>query len=48
MSTNQLKTLDPNAKLGVVERVAYGMGDFAGNLIYTAISSFLPVYTMSA
>lgn len=47
MSTKQVKTLDPNAKLGMVERVAYGMGDFAGNLIYTAISSFLLVYYVS-
>ena len=43
----KLQALDPNAKLGVVERVAYGMGDFAGNLIYTAISSFLLVYYVS-
>lgn len=47
MSANQIKTLDPNARLGMVERVAYGMGDFAGNLIYTAISSFLLVYYIS-
>ena len=46
-STKQLKAMDPNAKLGMVERLAYGMGDFAGNLIYTAISSFLLVYYVS-
>ena len=39
--------LDPNAKLGMGERIAYGLGDFAGNLIYTAISSFLLVYYVS-
>lgn len=43
----KLAAMDPNAKLNVVERVAYGMGDFAGNLIYTAISSFLLVYYVS-
>ena len=41
------KNLDPNAKLGMLERIAYGMGDFGGNLIYTAISSFLLVYYIS-
>ena len=41
------KTLDPNAKLSMVERIAYGLGDFGGNLIYTAISSFLLVYYVS-
>lgn len=35
------------AKLGMIERLAYGMGDFGGNLIYTAISSFLLVYYVS-
>ena len=45
--SNQPKLLDPNAKLSMVERIAYGMGDFAGNLIYTAISSFLLVYYVS-
>jgi len=44
MSTQQLKALDPNAKLGFLERVAYGMGDYAGNLVYSAISAFLLVY----
>jgi Na+/melibiose symporter and related transporters len=31
----------------MLERIAYGMGDFGGNLIYTAISSFLLVYYVS-
>ena len=42
-----VKALDPNAKLGMPERIAYGMGDFGGNLIYTTISSFLLVYYVS-
>ena len=37
----------PDAKLGMGERIAYGLGDFGGNLIYTAISSFLLVYYVS-
>ena len=37
----------PDAKLSMVERIAYGFGDFGGNLIYTAISSFLLVYYVS-
>lgn len=43
------KTLNlaPDAKLGMMERIAYGFGDFGGNLIYTAISSFLLVYYVS-
>lgn len=46
MSTNQEK-LDPNAKLSFVERVAYGLGDYAGNLVYSSISAFLLVYYIS-
>ena len=46
MSTNQAK-LDPNAKLSFVERVAYGLGDYAGNLVYSSISAFLLVYYIS-
>ena len=37
----------PDAKLSMMERIAYGFGDFGGNLIYTAISSFLLVYYVS-
>ena len=40
-------SMDQNAKLSTIERIAYGMGDFGGNLIYTAISSFLLVYYVS-
>ena len=47
MSINKTKNLDPNAKLGFVERLAYGMGDYGGNLIYSTISSFLLVYYIS-
>ncbi len=43
----KLASMNPDAKLGMIERLAYGMGDFAGNLIYTAISSFLLVYYVS-
>ena len=43
----KLTAMNPDAKLGMLERIAYGMGDFGGNLIYTAISSFLLVYYVS-
>lgn len=46
MSSRTLN-LAPDAKLSMVERIAYGFGDFGGNLIYTAISSFLLVYYVS-
>ena len=41
-----MKTSDrnPNAKLSFLERFAYGIGDYAGNLVYSAISAFLLVY----
>lgn len=35
---------NPNAKLSFLERFAYGLGDYAGNLVYSAISAFLLVY----
>ncbi len=38
------KNMDSNAKLSFLERFAYGMGDYAGNLVYSAISAFLLVY----
>lgn len=47
MSANQANKLDPNAKLSFVERVAYGLGDYAGNLVYSSISAFLLVYYIS-
>lgn len=46
MDTNE-KATDMNAKLGFLERFAYGLGDYSGNLIYSAISSFLLVYYVS-
>lgn len=36
--------MNPDAKLSFLERFAYGMGDYAGNLIYSAITAFLLVY----
>ncbi len=38
------QTENPNAKLSFIERLGYGMGDYAGNLVYSAISAFLLVY----
>ena len=32
--------MNPNAKLSFVERFGYGVGDYAGNLVYSAISAF--------
>lgn len=32
--------MNPNAKLSFLERFAYGIGDYAGNLVYSAISAF--------
>lgn len=43
MNTQQ-KSMDPNARLGFLERISYGLGDYAGNLVYSAISAFLLVY----
>ncbi|MET3558479.1 sugar (glycoside-pentoside-hexuronide) transporter [Streptococcus rupicaprae] len=36
--------LDPQSKLSFIERFAYGTGDFAGNIVYSAISVFLVFY----
>lgn len=36
--------MNPNAKLSFLERFAYGIGDYAGNLVYSAITAFLLVY----
>lgn len=36
--------MNPNAKLSFMERFGYGVGDYAGNLVYSAISAFLLVY----
>ncbi len=40
---NQAKE-SANAKLSFIERLAYGLGDYSGNLVYSAISSFLLLY----
>lgn len=40
----QTRTEDPNGKLSFMERLAYGLGDYSGNLVYSAISAFLLVY----
>lgn len=47
MNTNETKNIDPNAKLSFMERVAYGLGDYSGNLVYSSISAFLLVYYIS-
>lgn len=38
------KDLNPSGKLTFLERFGYGVGDYAGNLIYSLISAFLLVY----
>ncbi len=38
------KDMSSNAKLSFLERFGYGMGDYAANLVYSAISAFLLVY----
>lgn len=45
--SEKAQTLDPNAKLGWIERISYGIGDYAGNLVYSSISAFLLVYYVS-
>ena len=35
---------DPKASLTFLERFAYGTGDFASNIVYSAISIFLVYY----
>lgn len=47
MNINAAKTTNPDAKLSFIERVAYGIGDYAGNLVYSSISAFLLVYYIS-
>ncbi len=36
--------MNPNTKLSFIERISYGLGDYANNLVYSAISAFLLVY----
>lgn len=47
MRKNQDQNMEPNAKLGFLERFAYGVGDYSFNLIYSSISAFLLVYYVS-
>ena len=42
--SDQTKKLDSNEKLSFLERIAYGLGDYSGNLVYSAISAFLLMY----
>ena len=44
MNINNGKAENPDAKLSFLERVAYGIGDYSGNLVYSSISAFLLVY----
>lgn len=41
------KTVKTDVKLSIVERIAYGLGDYSGNLVYSSISAFLLVYYVS-
>lgn len=36
--------MNPNAKLSMLERIGYGIGDYSANLIYASISAFLLLY----
>ncbi|MDE7359018.1 MAG: MFS transporter, partial [Lachnospiraceae bacterium] len=47
MNINNGKAENPDAKLSFFERVAYGIGDYSGNLVYSSISAFLLVYYVS-
>ena len=47
INMNTGKAENPDAKLSFFERLAYGIGDYAGNLVYSSISAFLLVYYIS-
>lgn len=48
MDTNTKTTAsDTNVKLSLIERIAYGLGDYSANLVYSSISAFLLVYYVS-
>ncbi len=47
MNKDQKVNMDPNAKLSLIERFAYGVGDYSFNLVYSSISAFLLVYYVS-
>ena len=42
-----MNTVDPNARLSVKERLAYGLGDYNNNLVVSSINAFLLVYYVS-
>ncbi|MGN0165346.1 MAG: MFS transporter [Lachnospiraceae bacterium] len=44
LNMEQNKENNANVRLSFLERFAYGIGDYAGNLVYSAISAFLLVY----
>lgn len=44
MITTVKNKVNQNAKLSFLERIGYGIGDYSGNLTYSAISSFLLLY----
>ncbi|MDD2973099.1 MAG: glycoside-pentoside-hexuronide (GPH):cation symporter [Lachnospiraceae bacterium] len=44
MSDTNNSMNNANVKLSWLERIGYGAGDYAGNLVYSAISAFLLVY----
>lgn len=41
---NKSTATNTNVRLSFKERLGYGLGDYAGNLVYSAISAFLLVY----
>lgn len=44
---NQIEKVDPNARLSIKERLAYGLGDYNNNLVVSSINAFLLVYYVS-
>ena len=44
MNVKNVEKVESNSKLNWGERIAYGLGDYAGNLVYSFISAFLLVY----
>lgn len=46
-TSNQVSSVDPNARLSIKERLAYGLGDYNNNLVVSSINAFLLVYYVS-
>lgn len=44
---NPIEKVDPNARLSIKERLAYGLGDYNNNLVVSSINAFLLVYYVS-